>query len=426
MVDGFYRNDMNLQFDTLSLTFLTTDLFSTTTVANDFLTDITNKKNSGQVPFVKNSRAILHVVTGRDFDSSTVGISNVGTLCSSASNAGTSQVVLSGGLPSLALTALVVAHEIGHNFNASHDGTGGNTCVASGFIMSASLSTNATRFSSCSVDEMTAKIDSLANVGQCFEFPVDASIVARPGNPPSANANENFTLDYDVAELHASVASAQLIIDGSFATPGGTFVAATIDGSACAIAADAQSYACTASTSGGLLEVTARAAGGATVTTDATVSVTSTGGVRDIQPANDTASQSVAATAPPAAPSGLTATPTTTEIDLAWQDNSSDETGFRIERRTGAAAFAQIATTAANATSFADTSATAATTYAYRVSAFGASGTSSPSATVSAQLVAPAGGGTSGGGGGGGAFGFELAPLLVGLFALRRRARTIA
>ena len=40
---------------------------------------------------------------------------------------------------------------------------------------------------------------------------------------------------------------------------------------------------------------------------------------------------------PPAAPSTLTAAAASaTRIDLSWQDNSNDETGFRIERATGA------------------------------------------------------------------------------------------
>ena len=47
MVDGYFRNDMKIQFDVLSMNFPATDLFSTTLDANDLLTDITTKKNSG-------------------------------------------------------------------------------------------------------------------------------------------------------------------------------------------------------------------------------------------------------------------------------------------------------------------------------------------------------------------------------------------
>lgn len=75
----------------------------------------------------------------------------------------------------------------------------------------------------------------------------------------------------------------------------------------------------------------------------------------------------------PAAPSGLSATSSSssTRIDLRWTDNSSVETGFRIERSTGGSGpFSQIATTAANVTTYTDTSGLERNTrYFYRVRA---------------------------------------------------------
>jgi len=415
IVDGFYKNDMSLQFDALSMTFPSTDIFSATTDPNALLNDVATKKDNNQVPFVTNKRALLHLVTGRDLDGSTVGISNVGTLCSASSNAGLSQVVTNGGIPDTGLTALVVAHELGHNFGAVHDGTN-NACPASVFIMSATLTPTATHFSSCSITEMTNTINALPIVNACFELPVDASITARPGNPSTANANENVTLDYDVAEVHASVPSATINVNGSFTGAGGTFISATMNGNACTVAANGATYACTTDASGGLLSATAQVAAATTVTAVATVVVAATGGVKDIDSTNDTSNQSVTTSVPPAAPTNLTATPAAAEIDLTWRDNSANETGFRIDRRTGAAAFAQIATVGPNVTTFADTTAVVGTMYDYRVSSFGAGGTSA-AASTSAQINAPAGGG-----GGGGTFGAELSPLLLALVALRRRA----
>ncbi len=414
IIDGYYRNDLSIQFDVLSMTFLTTDLFSTTLDSGALLDDISNKKDLGQVPFVTNTRAILHVVTGRDFTGSTIGIANVGSLCSTTHNTGTAQIVQN----STGLTALVITHEIGHNFGAKHDATD-NTC-ANGFIMAAQLSANAARFSSCSIDEITTKINSLTNLGACFEYPVDAVLTARAGNPTNAAANENFTLDYDLTETHASVASAELRASGSFGAPGGTFVGATMNGNACSVASDAQSYLCVTGSNGGLLAVTARVNGGAAMSIGATVAVGTTGGVKDIDPSNNSAGQTISTSVAPTAPSSLGASAGASAINLTWQDNSNNEDGFRIERRSGGAAFAPLATTAANATSYADTTAASGTTYDYRVEAFGPGGTSSPSPAASAQItVAPVGSG--GGGGGGGSFGAELAPLLLALFALRRR-----
>jgi hypothetical protein len=421
IVDGFYRNDMNIQFDAISMTFLTTDLFSTTTDSNAFLTDISTKKNAGQVPFVTNPRAILHVVTGRDFDSSTVGIANVGSLCSPTDNTGTSQIASN----SIALTALVAAHEIGHNFGASHDGTGSNTCSATQFVMAATLNPNATHFSTCSITEMTTKVNSLSVPTACLEYPVDAALAAHPGNPTTANANENFTLGYDLT--HPCVASATLTVAGSFAAAGGTFVGATLNGNACSVAGDGQTYSCTTTCSAGdqgtatdLIQASARIAGGTSMNVRATVAASAVGGVKDIDASNNTVASIVSTSTAPLAPSGLTATVSGATVNLAWQDNSPNEDGFRVERRVGSGAWSLLATTAANATAYADTTAASGTTYEYRVSAFGPGGTSSPSASATAAIAgAPAAGG--GGGGGGGSSGIDVAALLCALFALRRR-----
>jgi hypothetical protein len=75
------------------------------------------------------------------------------------------------------------------------------------------------------------------------------------------------------------------------------------------------------------------------------------------------------------APSNLTLTRVSPhQIDLAWQDNSSGETGFEVQRSAGATAFTRLAGTGANATSHNDANLTAGTEYCYRVRAFRTSG----------------------------------------------------
>ena len=86
--------------------------------------------------------------------------------------------------------------------------------------------------------------------------------------------------------------------------------------------------------------------------------------------------------APPQAPASLAATATgSATIALTWNDNSTDETGFAIERASNgggpAVGFAQIATTGANVTSYDDTGLNSGTTYVYRLRAFNAAGNSS-------------------------------------------------
>ncbi|HUP40948.1 MAG TPA: S8 family serine peptidase [Vicinamibacterales bacterium] len=76
--------------------------------------------------------------------------------------------------------------------------------------------------------------------------------------------------------------------------------------------------------------------------------------------------------AAPAAPANLVAAPaSSSRIDLTWSDNSTDETGFEVERCQGSGCinFAKIAQVGAGVTAYANTGLTAGTTYQYRVRA---------------------------------------------------------
>ncbi len=81
----------------------------------------------------------------------------------------------------------------------------------------------------------------------------------------------------------------------------------------------------------------------------------------------------------PAAPSSLSATPqSATSVALAWADNSGNETSFEVQRRLlPSGAFGTLASPAANVVSYTDTSATANTSYEYRVRAVNSAGASS-------------------------------------------------
>jgi hypothetical protein len=91
----------------------------------------------------------------------------------------------------------------------------------------------------------------------------------------------------------------------------------------------------------------------------------------------------------PTAPSNLSVgTVTSSRIDLGWQDNSSNESGFEVHRAVGqGGSFTLLATTAANVKSYSDTKGLAgSTTYCYRIRAFKKSG----SKTTLSPFAAPA------------------------------------
>lgn len=58
------------------------------------------------------------------------------------------------------------------------------------------------------------------------------------------------------------------------------------------------------------------------------------------------------------------------QINLSWTDNSTDEVGFRIERRTADSTFLEITTVGADTTFYSDTGLLPYTTYYYRVRAY--------------------------------------------------------
>lgn len=78
----------------------------------------------------------------------------------------------------------------------------------------------------------------------------------------------------------------------------------------------------------------------------------------------------------PAAPTGLTATPvSTSQINLAWTDNATTETAYRVYRSTDGVSYSQVGSDlAADANSYNDATITAGTYYYYKVAAVNAGG----------------------------------------------------
>jgi hypothetical protein len=91
----------------------------------------------------------------------------------------------------------------------------------------------------------------------------------------------------------------------------------------------------------------------------------------------------------PSAPSSLSASAvSSSQVNLTWRDNSTNETAFKIERSTSTVSWAQIATVGSNVTSYSSTGLSASTTYSYRVRATNTAGDSAYSNTASATTSA--------------------------------------
>lgn len=85
-------------------------------------------------------------------------------------------------------------------------------------------------------------------------------------------------------------------------------------------------------------------------------------------------------TGTPTAPSGLiVSAASTTTVNLSWDDNSTNEGGFRIERKLGVGEWSTVGTLGANIETWLDTGLIATANLTYRVVAFNSTGSSTPS-----------------------------------------------
>ncbi|HEV8398318.1 MAG TPA: hypothetical protein VGQ18_00620 [Gemmatimonadales bacterium] len=75
-------------------------------------------------------------------------------------------------------------------------------------------------------------------------------------------------------------------------------------------------------------------------------------------------------------------------IDVSWQDNSNNETGFEVQRSTAGAVFVVLALTGAGVINYSDAGLTSATQYCYKVRAFQTNGRRTTYSSFSATACA--------------------------------------
>jgi NAD(P)H-nitrite reductase len=172
---------------------------------------------------------LTHLMTGRNMDGETVGIAYLGSVCKSDVAAS-----LSEGTRSTTSAALIAAHEIGHNFNAPHDGEPG-ACESTPrtYLMAPRLN-GSDVFSDCSIAQMRPVIAG----AQCLAHVIPPDVRVQPSvSAVQANVNETFGLTFTV---YATGDHASTSVVAQVEVPAGLHVEeASASGSVCAIGAGA-------------------------------------------------------------------------------------------------------------------------------------------------------------------------------------------
>lgn len=220
IVDGIFSRQLGVKVELAHSTVFrdVVDPF-TQSKAVDLLDELRRYRRNSPI---QRSMGLTHLMTGRDLNGDTVGIAYMGSVCD-VDNAAS----LSEGTRSTTAAALIVAHEMGHNFNAPHDGENACASVPHSFIMAPRLN-GSDQFSSCSITQMQptiARASCLTNF-----MPPDAGLEITTQSI-QREVNAPFTVSFAVRALGEEASAA--VTATATLPPGLELRGATVSGGAC-------------------------------------------------------------------------------------------------------------------------------------------------------------------------------------------------
>jgi hypothetical protein len=231
IVDGIWSEQVGVKISLAPLTVLKSakEPF-TRTDPNSLLAQVRTYRHSNSA---QSATGVTHLMTGRDLDGNVVGISYMNSVCN-----GDSADSLSEGSHSTLESALIAAHELGHNFNAPHDGeTGACQSTPQTYLMAPQINYS-DQFSSCSLTQINARI----KTASCLvPYQAPDVRVEVPNTLVGAVADATFTVSF-VAHAVGDDASNSVTAGATLPT-GVSFVSATAAGGSCT--SDSGTVSCT-------------------------------------------------------------------------------------------------------------------------------------------------------------------------------------
>ena len=146
VVDGIFSEQLNVQISLVDILPLQHNGGLTSTNA---LTLLNQFSAFTSAPSFEHP-GIAHLFTGRDLDGNTVGYAFLRSLCNPQFGIGVNQIIGTG-----TAGALIVAHELGHNFGAPHDNEIGSPCASTpgSYLMNPYID-GSDQFSPCSLSQI--------------------------------------------------------------------------------------------------------------------------------------------------------------------------------------------------------------------------------------------------------------------------------
>ncbi|HET9865547.1 MAG TPA: zinc-dependent metalloprotease family protein [Steroidobacteraceae bacterium] len=191
VVDGIFTEQVGVILTPSETRLVPADADPFTSTQADVLLDqlSTYRENN---PAVR-AAGLAHLMTGKNLNDDVLGIAFLDVLCDVGAG-----VSLSDSETGEFFSALVMAHEIGHNFGAEHDGVpGACSSTPTTFLMSPQLN-GSSQFSQCSLDSMALTV--AAARGRCLAPASDADLaLLLPPSPylPISNGS-GFSVPFSI------------------------------------------------------------------------------------------------------------------------------------------------------------------------------------------------------------------------------------